>query len=355
MIDRRIAKIKLRRGTEAQRTSVVFEQGELVYAIDSQKMYIGDGFTPGGNIVTNKLSINAGAPTTSLVAGDIYFDTNEYRGYIYDGTIWNLIGGPPDGVTIEYNGAFSLKDGGIQREHIGAEVYKIGGGLSALSTEGIFINFDTSHFEVDINGVFKAKPNAGIIVNGSGAIANTTLGLSANVDNDTMQILGNNLAVKNIYNSQLFGGITPNKVTTTFANSASGLQIDSNGMAIKTISANLDFDLDGNLRLNPNQFASQKSNNGYQVLPNNFVTQWGQTSALSTNQFYTIILPLTTWAICYNVQVTMSYDSIVNNNFTPVIKNVTISSFDVALDYSSSTTTTDTAVLYWTALGYLTV
>lgn len=353
MIDRRIAKIKLRRGTEAQRTGVVFEQGELVYAIDSQKMYIGDGFTPGGNIASNKLSINAGAPTTSLAIGDIYFDTVEYRGYIYDGTTWNLIGGAPDDVTIEYNGAFSLKDGGIQRDHLGAEVYKVGGGLSALSTQGIFINFDTSHFEVDGNGVFKAKPNAGISAYDSGAIVNTISGLSANVDNDTMQILGNKLAVKTIYNYQLYGDITPNKVTTTFVNSASGVSIDTNGIAIKTNSSQITFDVDGKLQLTT--LSSQKSNNGYQVMQNGFVTQWGKTSPLSTNQFYTIILPLTTWAICYNVQVTMSYDSLVSNNFTPFIKNVTISSFDVALDYSSSTTTTDTAVVYWTALGYLTV
>jgi hypothetical protein len=166
-----------------------------------------------------------------------------------------------------------------------------------------------------------------------------------------MQILGNNLAVKNIYNSQLYGGITPNKVTTTFVNSASGVSIDTNGIAIKTNSSQISFDVDGKLQLTT--LSSQKSNNGYQVMQNGFVTQWGKTSPLSTNQFYTIILPLTTWAICYNVQVTMSYDSLVSNNFTPFIKNVTISSFDVALDYSSSTTTTDTAVVYWTALGYL--
>jgi hypothetical protein len=354
MIDRRIAKIKLRRGTEAERVNVVFEEGELVYAIDSTKLYVGDGNTLGGKLLTNKISFENAEPSQGSV-GDIYFNHTENRGYIYDGSIWNLIGGGPDDYTIEYNGSFGLKAAGIQRDHLSEDVYRIGGGLSAVASEGIFINYDTTQFTVDINGVFKSLPNAGISAYNAGAIVNSASGLSANVDNDTVQILGNKLAVKSVYNSQLYGDITPNKVTSTFANSASGLKIDSYGMAIKTVSADLNFDTDGNLQLNPNQFPSQKSNNGYQVLPNKFIMQWGQSASISANQFYTVLFPLSTWSICYNVQVTMSYDSIINNNYVPVIKNITLSSFDVALDHSASPVTTETAIIYWTAIGYLTV
>lgn len=351
MIDRRIAKIKLRRGSEDDRTSVIFEEGELVYAIDSKKIYIGDGTTSGGNLVTNKIAVLSTSPAVNGT-GDIYFNQTEDRGYIRDGTQWKMIGGSPDDKTIEFQfGHFQLKEGGIDGNHIG-EIHTYNGGLSSLSGQGVFINFDPTQFEV-VGGVFKSLPSAGIVVYGDGGIINSGSGLSANVDNDTIQIIGNNLAVKTIYNSQLYGDITPDKASTTFANSASGLKIDINGVAIKTVSANLDFDVDGNLRLNPNQFPSQKNNNGYQVMPNNFIMQWGQLSPLTANTFKTILFPLSTWAVCYNVQVTMSYSSIINNNFAPVIRNITLSSFDVAIDYSSSTSTLDSATIYWTAIGYL--
>lgn len=41
--------IKLRRGTDTQRLSVVFEEGEIAYTTDTKKLYIGDGVTAGGN------------------------------------------------------------------------------------------------------------------------------------------------------------------------------------------------------------------------------------------------------------------------------------------------------------------
>jgi hypothetical protein len=350
MIDRRIAKIKLRRGNEAERTAVVFEEGELVYAVDSKKVYIGDGSTSGGNLVATRITVSP-TPPNANTSGDIYFNQTEGRGYIRDDTEWKMIGGSPDDQTIEYEfGHFQLKNGGIMRDHIG-EIHKLDGGLGSLSGEGVFINYDTTQFEV-IDGVFKLIPNPGITVDAGGAIVNTTNGLSANVDNDSLIIAGNQISINKVYNSQIISGITPDKAASSFANSSSGLQINSNGMSIKTVSNDLDFDPDGNLRLNPNQFIAAKGDNGYQAFPTNFIMQWGKTAPLTANQFYTVLFPLSTWAICYNVQATLSYTSIINNNFSPVIRNITLSSFDIALDYSG-TSTIDSAVVYWNAIGYL--
>jgi len=41
--------LRIRRGTEAQRTGVTFDTGELVYTTDSRQLWIGDGVTAGGN------------------------------------------------------------------------------------------------------------------------------------------------------------------------------------------------------------------------------------------------------------------------------------------------------------------
>lgn len=44
--------LKLRRGTNAQRAGITFAEGELVYITDSKKLYIGDGASQGGNLVS---------------------------------------------------------------------------------------------------------------------------------------------------------------------------------------------------------------------------------------------------------------------------------------------------------------
>ena len=41
--------IKIRRGLEANRTSVIFEEGEVLYTTDTKSFFIGDGVTAGGN------------------------------------------------------------------------------------------------------------------------------------------------------------------------------------------------------------------------------------------------------------------------------------------------------------------
>ena len=40
--------LKLRRGTEANRTSITPAEGEIIYVTDTKKIYVGDGTTPGG-------------------------------------------------------------------------------------------------------------------------------------------------------------------------------------------------------------------------------------------------------------------------------------------------------------------
>ncbi len=44
--------IKVKRGLEANRTSVTPAAGEFVYTTDQKRVYIGDGTTPGGNAVS---------------------------------------------------------------------------------------------------------------------------------------------------------------------------------------------------------------------------------------------------------------------------------------------------------------
>jgi hypothetical protein len=86
MIDRKIAKIKVRRGFDSERKTVVFSEGEVIYVIDKKRVYIGDGVTLGGNPISNKHYIVSvdGIPSDAI-EGDIIYqkasDTTYILGY----------------------------------------------------------------------------------------------------------------------------------------------------------------------------------------------------------------------------------------------------------------------------------
>lgn len=44
-------KIQVRRGPSSSRTDIVLDQGEFAYDLDTKKTYVGDGVTPGGNLI----------------------------------------------------------------------------------------------------------------------------------------------------------------------------------------------------------------------------------------------------------------------------------------------------------------
>jgi hypothetical protein len=90
MIDRKIAKIKIRRGTDAQRKLVVFEMGELVFTTDHKRIFIGDGITYGGRLASNinHIVTIADVPTNAQ-KGDIVFNKNTNITYIVDADVSN--------------------------------------------------------------------------------------------------------------------------------------------------------------------------------------------------------------------------------------------------------------------------
>jgi cytoskeletal protein CcmA (bactofilin family) len=45
--------LRLRRGTDAERAAVVFDAGEIVYTTDTEQVWVGDGSTPGGMLISS--------------------------------------------------------------------------------------------------------------------------------------------------------------------------------------------------------------------------------------------------------------------------------------------------------------
>jgi hypothetical protein len=94
MIDRRIGKVKLRRGTDLQRKSMIFEEGEIIYTTDTKRAFVGDGTTSGGIPISNRNYVvnQYGIPTNGMY-GDIIHVQPTKRTYI--------IGYDLDGVTLK--------------------------------------------------------------------------------------------------------------------------------------------------------------------------------------------------------------------------------------------------------------
>lgn len=57
---------RLRRGTDAERQTVVFAEGELIYVTDTQEVYAGDGTTAGGNRITGNVDGSPASLTRNL-------------------------------------------------------------------------------------------------------------------------------------------------------------------------------------------------------------------------------------------------------------------------------------------------
>ena len=66
--------LRIRRGTDSQRQGITPLEGELLYATDTKKLYVGDGSTGGGIVVDSSAgtstlndlaNVSAGSPCTT--------------------------------------------------------------------------------------------------------------------------------------------------------------------------------------------------------------------------------------------------------------------------------------------------
>lgn len=117
ILENSLIRLISRQGSDSDRKNVLLASGEFGYSTDLKKLYIGDGFTYGGNVVGNKF-LGARADITTLspaVIGDLAFDTDKNKLYelaINDGhllTDWKLIGG----VYKSFDDKLSISDSNI--------------------------------------------------------------------------------------------------------------------------------------------------------------------------------------------------------------------------------------------------
>jgi hypothetical protein len=115
MADLSIVKIKIRRGSNSDRLRVVLDEGELGYATDYQRLFVGDGNTLGGINIANKF-LGSGLRETfgSALVGDTVYDLNEKNIFALSAlppslsANWVNIGPKTDNTYLYYNSSFKL-------------------------------------------------------------------------------------------------------------------------------------------------------------------------------------------------------------------------------------------------------
>jgi microcystin-dependent protein len=141
-----IIKLLARRGSDLERKSIILSEGEFGYVVDTKRLYIGDGYTPGGiptsvrfhNTTTNITSIGESVQINDLVYKS---DTNEiYK--LVSGTgsslsDWELISSPKyvytDNSTLSATSAGVLFVKEISGQHIASNA--LGEGIEKVSNK----------------------------------------------------------------------------------------------------------------------------------------------------------------------------------------------------------------------------
>ena len=194
MADIYISKIKVRRGTNAEINSTRFDQGELVHATDSKRLFVGNGVLSGGNPVSSKvhppLTNYSSLSTTLAEVGDL----------VSVNSIWYQLTASP------YSSASNWGDM-----------------RTKFSSEFVHTN---STVNMAVSGLSASKINANTVTNGVNIIDGK---IQLNYRTNFFELSSNQLSIKT-------GGITTREIlSSSFANGLSG----GNGKPISlTVSPN---------------------------------------------------------------------------------------------------------------------
>lgn len=330
----RIVKLKIRRGSEAERKQIVLEQAELGYTTDTRRLFVGNGSVSGGEIVGAKVhSVLSTSDTRNLVSNayqnDLVYENNflyQLTGTDYSQlTSWSFVGSKTDDSSIEYNASreLSIKDSGVSTimlqtssvtvEKLNTDILYSSGGIAFNLSEGLSANIDTDIFEINSSNIITIKEGGitsyevttGAIteseINSSaldkGLVGGSGDALSARVDDSTI-----------VFNSS--DEISVGTVNGSNINLGTGMEIGPSDTLTHFIqkinSTNLDvvdyrLDLTEKLTYNNRQYNSPNivvdkaglirsiSNNICLPLSSNNATYGGYAAQLSGNEYRTTV------------------------------------------------------------------
>lgn len=236
MIDRRIVKYKLRRGTESQRPNIVFDEGELVYITDTQKVYVGTGYVSGGVLLNNSIRYLTAAPTQTT-PNDLVYRNDLKKSYIFDAANTGVYIGPyTDNTTIEFNtnNELSIASGGVGNEQINATIIDANSGLG-IGLSGLYVNYDPATLYIDPSNRLSVVPGIGSALDPYGGLQARPLGVAINTDDETVEVDSgtNELQVKSISAQHIAASsINVTKLSADVVKPNEGLILDASGLAV---------------------------------------------------------------------------------------------------------------------------
>ena len=292
MPDITIVKLKIRRGTDAQRQSVVLEQGELGYTIDTQRVFAGNGVTLGGTVVGNVVHpplqvTNGRLLQTNAVKGDLVYENSvlwQLSGNSYANTAdWANISPKGDETYITSNGSnqLTIKNSSITPNKLASTIVFNQGGINT-NASGLSANVDGTYLGI-ISNKISLKPNS---VDQT-AIKSTALGKGLQGGNGTvLSFFGSSIFAYN--GNEVTLSALPAEVVTVQSLSSgfvgAGLEISGNSLrtVVNSYDANSFVNNSGVLQLKG--IIGAGSTNFSNVLFNTF----GQISAVRDGVFDTL-------------------------------------------------------------------
>ena len=183
--------LRIRRGTDAERLSIVPLEGELIYTIDTKKVFVGDGTTSGG--------VNIGVDISGAIDNDLILNGYSITGsgnINIDGTISSTLGftGDVNG-SVFANDSTILVDGvsGVLRgQLIGNVLGNVTGNVSGNLTG-------------NVNGNLTGNVNGNVIGDVIGSVFGDVIG-SVFADDSTILVDG----VSGVLRGQLIGNVLGN-------------------------------------------------------------------------------------------------------------------------------------------------
>ena len=170
-----VVKTIVRNGLDVDRKNIILSNGELGYAIDTNRLFIGDGFTVGGypvgsvcyGVISNKNTYTSLAQT-----GDLIYDTTDYTLYSYSGATsgWTNIHPHFDNISIiSTNGVWGVNP--LLLSGSGGSISDISAlsAVHALSAKWIYGYNDLSFmpgYSVKVNTSSSTGSASNLIING---------------------------------------------------------------------------------------------------------------------------------------------------------------------------------------------
>lgn len=205
MADIKITKLKLRRGTDTQRQSVILDQGELIYTLDTKRLFVGNGSLSGGVSPASKIhapvSNTYSLTATNAQIGDLVYANNIF--YQLTATdysninSWKNVGTQIAPNIFEYDSSnnLSIKKAGLSASNF--NVNTIGDGIK-IDFGKLQLDYSTNNFQISSGkllikeeGVTEREIESGSFNNGIEGGNGSKIGI--NYDPSIFYITGGNV------------------------------------------------------------------------------------------------------------------------------------------------------------------